>query len=649
MNYLLNYSKWKSLNEGLIWDVIEKEPIGGTTHKVKVKYLDGNSFKVKAVNDRDMVGADGSIDPTLMDGIIAFLKGHDATDFAREYPALQDLATFYKDNFFTVNVKKENDSKQVIVFTIQKRANFKGVTPETKVITDDKAAALAQAPEAKTLLAASDKSLTQNTAETTAAPGASAVKIEKPILLADLKGAAGKSGTPAYTAFDNAYVALINIKEISALPFFAELKKEIKAGQLGDTAVKFAQGVIAGFGLKDKYGDPLEIIDQSVADKIASLVAAPAATPQNSSRKYYLGLDGKAVYEQATPAATPAPTLPAGFNLEAFTKAVGGAAATTGDIKLPEGGLVKGTVAKGDAELKKAQQLIIDKLGVVLAKDPTFIKFKGYGADGNYGQTTEKMVAMAKAGFELKDTDGATITAELINKLLTDKITESYLDLRGNLFEKFNVEAATKTSSSYVPKKSDTVKKDDTKKDASPDATWFDNIKSNLETFGKLTVGTMTNGSKYYTLAPEGGDPDDYVNVFNNKRIIYPTKNQTYKGTVSADGTSITLDGGKKLALSAFLKNPAEAGSVDAAAEQGKQVWIASGNTEGFANVRMDSDSGNAVIYKHDDKSKSIGMLLGTTKDSKGYTWYTVRFPEAKNGYTQGRVRSDLVDLKAAK
>jgi hypothetical protein len=656
MNYLLNYSKWKSLNEGLIWDVIEKEPINGTTHKVKVKYLDGNSFKVKAVNDRDMVGADGSIDPTLMDGIVAFLKGHDSTDFAREYPALQDLATFYKDNFFTVNVKKENDNKQVIVFTIQKRANFKGVTPETKVIADDKAAALAQAPEAKTLLAASDKSLLQNTAETAAKPGASAVKIEKPMLLADLKGAAGKSGTPAYTAFDNAYVALMNIKEISALPFFAELKKEIKAGQLGDTAVKFAQGVIAGFGLKDKYGDPLEIIDQSVADKIASLVAAPAApaaTPQNSSRKYYLGLNGKAVYEQAAPAATPAaaPTLPAGFNLEAFTKIVGGqvAAVTTGDIKLPEGGLVKGTVAKGDAELKKAQQLIADKLGVVLAKDPTFIKFKGYGADGNYGPTTEKMVAMAKAGFELKDTDGATITAELINKLLTDKITESYLDLRGNLFEKFNVEAATKTSSSYVPKKSDTVKKDDTKKDDSPDATWFDNIKSNLETFGKLTVNTLTDGSKYYTLAPEGGDPDDYVNVFSNKRIIYPTKNQTYKGTVSADGTSITLDGGKKLALSAFLKNPAEAGSVDAAAEQGKQVWIASGNTEGFANVRMDSDSVNTLIYKHDDKSKSIGMLLGTTKDRKGYTWYTVLFPEAKDGYTQGRVRSDLVDLKAAK
>lgn len=527
MNYLLNYSKWKSLNEGLIWDVIEKEPIGGTTHKVKVKYLDGNSFKVKAVNDRDMVGADGSIDPTLMDGIVAFLKGHDSTDFSRQYPALQDLATFYKDNFFTVNVKKENDNKQVIVFTIQKRANFKGVTPETKVIADDKAAALAQAPEAKNLLAASDKSLTQNTAETAAKPGASAVKIEKPMLLADLKGAAGKSGTPAYTAFDNAYVALMNIKEISALPFFAELKKEIKAGQLGDTAVKFAQGVIAGFGLKDKYGDPLEIIDQSVADKIASLVAAPAATPQNSSRKYYLGLDGKAIYEQedkniiksdAAPAATPAATLPAGFNLEAFTKIVGGqvAAVTTGDIKLPADGLVKGTVAKGDAELKKVQQLIINKLGEVLAKDPVFIKFKGYGADGNYGPTTETMVATAKSGFELKDQDGSVITPELVNKLQAEDIKESYLDLRGNLFEKFNVEAATKTSSSYVPKKSNTVKKDDTKKEdtkaddtASPDTTALTEIDGKINVLVSSIQNFTSDKSKFSAFTSDWKGDDE--------------------------------------------------------------------------------------------------------------------------------------------
>ena len=475
---ILDYSKWKQIheskqmNEGLFWDVTETEPIGGTNHKVKVKYIDANSIKVKAVNDRDLVGEGGTVDQNLMDNVVIFLNGHDKTNFSREYPALQNMATFYKDNFFTYNVKKENDRRQVVVFSIQQRANFKGVTPETKLISDDAAAKLAQAPEAKAVLANSDKSLLQNTATTDNKPAVSAIKIEKPIAFSDLKGDAGKSGAPIFNAMDSTYAALKGVKEISSLPFFAKLKTELKAGQLGDTAISFAKGIVAGFGLKDKYDDPLEVIDQSVADKLAMF--APKTTTQNSSRKYYLGLNGKMLVEQAAPAATntaPVSAIPAGFDLKAFTDAVGGAAPTTGDIKLPEGGIKKAAAAKGDTELKKVQQLIIDKLGVVLAKDPTFIKFKGYGADGNYGPTTEKVVAMAKAGFELNDTDGSTVTADLINKLLTDKITESYLDLNGNLFEKFNVEAATKTSSTYAPntavkpavKKEDAAKPDEAK------------------------------------------------------------------------------------------------------------------------------------------------------------------------------------------
>lgn len=472
---ILGYSTWKQLheskeiNEGLFWDVTEKEPIGGTNHKVKVKYIDANSIKVKAVNDRDLVEEGGTVAQNLMDNIVAFLNSHDKTDFAREYPALQDLPTFYKDNFFTYNVKKENDRRQVVVFSIQKRANFKGVTPETKLMSDDAAAKLAQAPDAKTVLANSDKNLLQNTAAPDAKTSTSAVKIEKPIALSDLKGESGKSGTPAFTAIDDAYSSLKGVKEISALPFFAKLKAELKAGQLGDTAISFAKGIIAGFGLKDKYDDPIEVLNQSVVDKLAAFAPTPAATAQNSSRQYYLGLGGKRIFEQAAapaPTPAPAPALPAGFDLKAFTDAVGGAAPTTGDIKLPAGGLKKGSVAKGDAELIKAQQLIIDKLGVVLAKSPTFIKFKGYGADGNYGPTTEKMVAMAKAGFELKDTDGTTITAELINKLQTDKITESYIGLDGKLLEKFNVEAATKMETAYKPAASTGAATSATKKDA---------------------------------------------------------------------------------------------------------------------------------------------------------------------------------------
>ena len=500
MNYLLNYSKWKSLNEGLIWDVIEKEPIGGTTHKVKVKYLDGNSFKVKAVNDRDMVGADGSIDPTLMDGIVAFLKGHDSTDFSRQYPALQDLATFYKDNFFTVNVKKENDNKQVIVFTIQKRANFKGVTPETKVITDDKAAALAQAPEAKTLLATSDKSLLQNTAQTDTQTATGPVKLAAPIAIADIVNYTADS--PFFKMFDDAVAVMATSKVFTdkrATDLIGKVADELEAKKIGENSIKLVKGLMAGFGATtfvDKYGRTKEQtqINQDFINKITALVPK-APTAQNSSRNYYLGLNGKMIFEQA---AAPAFTLPADFKMEEFIKAISAGTPgelTTGDIKLPDGGLVKGKVAKGDAELIKAQQLIIKTLGEVLVKDPTFIKFKGYGADGNYGPTTEKMVAMAKSGFELKDQDGSVITAELINKLQTDRITESYLDLRGNLFEKFNVEAATKTASSYVPKKSTTVKKTDANTKKEDEKTSIQTTENKSIDLNKIATFDSTNKS----------------------------------------------------------------------------------------------------------------------------------------------------------
>jgi hypothetical protein len=134
--------------------------------------------------------------------------------------------------------------------------------------------------------------------------------------------------------------------------------------------------------------------------------------------------------------------------MEDFLKAIGGGEVTTGDIKLPDGGIKKATAAKKDPVVAQVQQLIIDKLGPFLADDPIFIKFKGYGADGNYGPTTESMIEIAKLACELKDEDGTVITSELVNKLQTGnkKIVESYLGLRGQLverlFEQFNVDAA---------------------------------------------------------------------------------------------------------------------------------------------------------------------------------------------------------------
>ena len=515
MYIISNFAKWKQLNEGLVWDITETEPIAGTNHKIKVKYLDGNSFKIKAVNDRDMVNPDGTIDPTLMDGIVAFLKGHDLTNFSREYPALQDLATFYKDSFFTYNVKKETDSKQVIVFSIQKRASFKGVTPETKILSDDAAAKLAQAPDAKAVLANSDKSLLNSTAEapaTAAATAAGMVKLAAPVLIADLSKLTAEM--PMFKAIDALVAGLATSKVFTdkkVLELINKSADELEASKIGDSTVLLVKGIIAGLGLgtfTDKYGraKPRTQITQEVVDKILALAPAPSAevTAQNSSRNRKF--TGKRINEQTAPV-TPAPVtpaLPANFKMEDFLKAIGGGEVTTGDIKLPDGGIKKATAAKKDPVVAQVQQLIIDKFSDGLATNPTFIKFKGYGADGNYGPTTEAMIEIAKIACDLKDEDGTVITSELVNKLQTGnkKIVESYLGLRGQLVERlveqFNFAAANARSSGKVStgnrgtvdKKADSEPKEEAKpeptEEAKPDDSKSTSIK--LEEISKVKV-----------------------------------------------------------------------------------------------------------------------------------------------------------------
>lgn len=596
MYIISNFAKWKHLNEGLFWDVVEKEPVNGTTHKVKVKYLDGNSFKVKAVNDRDMVGADGSIDPTLMDGIVAFLKGHDVTDFARQYPALQDLATFYKDSFFTYNVKKETDNKQVIVFSIQKRASFKGVTPETKILSDDAAAKLAQAPDAKAVLANSDKSLLNSTAEkpaAAAAPVAGSVKLDSPVLIADLSKLTAEM--PMFKAIDGLVAGLATSKMFTdkkALELINKSADELEASKIGDSTVSLINGIIAGLGLgtfTDKYGraKPRTQITQEVADKILALAPAPSAevTAQNSSRNRKV--TGKRINEQAAdkpaaPAApvTATPALPANFKMEEFLKAIGGGEVTTGDIKLPEGGIQKATAAKGDAVLKLVQQLIIDKLGAVLADDATFTKFKGYGADGNYGPTTEKVITMAKAGFELKDQDGAVITPELVNKLQTDKITESYLGLRGQLVETFNVGAAKAASSGKastgntgsVDKKSDEVKSDDSKsvsdevikmlRDASQVMSDYYKNKGNFTEYkGGINDDEDKAVSEIFGSGVEDTSSWWYRNIWNKYVIQAKAKIDTIKDTVVS--AALTKEYNKFASLYTNLKTKTVGGTDD--------------------------------------------------------------------------------------
>lgn len=560
MYIIQNFKKWSALNEGLFWDVVEREPIGGTMHKVKVKYLDANSFKVKAVNDADLSAADGSMDPRLMDAIVNFLKTHDGTDFARQYPSLADLAAFYKDNFFTFNVKKENDRRQVVVFTIQKRANFKGVTPEIKVVSDDKAAALAQAPEAKTLLAQSDKAIAQNTAEKPAEKpaekaAAGSLKLEKPIVIADLANQTADS--PIFKMFDSVVASLATSKLFTdkrATDLIDKVADELEAQKIGENSIKLVKALMAGFGTTtyvDKYGrtKPQTQITQETVDKLMAFV--PKTTAQNSSRQYGLGVRTKYIFEQGTPApaapaaTTPAQTasapakltLPADFKMEEFIKSIAGEAPKTettfdtGDIKIPDGGIKYGV--KGDADVKKVQQLMLDKLGVVLGDDPDYKALKKATATGNYLSITKKMVEKTKAGFELKDTDGSTITAELVHKLRTDGITESYLGLDGRIYEKFNVEAAKKVSSggvatSTVPAKQsteDAKKSEDAKKTADSKTEAASGAKPKTDADLKADVDTLVD------------DLDDLVTTDNLTSILNILKK--YRDAKAVDESDI--------------------------------------------------------------------------------------------------------------
>lgn len=475
-NYIISdFAKWQKLNEAEFPG--RTKQTAGFGQKIVGIPVDETSFKIKIINDLDVIDAAGKLTAGGWTSLLTWIKAQ--PKWLPYYPGLNDLTK----NFVIYAVNKDNDRKQLITFTVMSRTSAPGLPATVQTVKQEELTALIKDASAANILADASKKAEDKKVDTTV-PAAADTKTEqtagytitKPVPFENLKTLG--SDQALFKVVKDLFISLRAVPEIAKLPFFPKVKAEIKAGKIGDSSITLLKGLAAGFKLEDDLGDPLEEVNQDLLNKIAMFTkksATPAPTAKNE-RAYYLGLDGRSIFEQTTsvlsPTPAPAPTpaanspksvdvattsLPTGFNLADFIKVVGDVVAeaptlTTGDIKLPKEGIVRGVVAKKDPELIKAQQLLLDKLGLVLSDDPTYTKFKKYGADGDFGPTTEKIVAMAKAGFELKDTDGSVITAELINKLLTDKITESYLKLDGSLFEKFNVDAAKSKSKAYIPK-----------------------------------------------------------------------------------------------------------------------------------------------------------------------------------------------------
>jgi hypothetical protein len=670
-NYLItNYAKWQKLSEAQ--SPGKTKQTAGMGQRVVGIPVNQQSFKIKIIQDLNVTDSAGKLTDSGWKAILNWIKQQ--PKWLPYYPGLGDL----KNNFVIYSINKDTDRKQLITFTISPRTAAPGLPENVQIVRkEDIATVISDASKAKVL--ADTSATASNTQVDTKTPAAqtSQIKLADPLTFEQLKSVS--SNQPVFTAFKNAYLNMWKKPEFANLAVMPKLKSEIKeAGKLGDAAVALAKGIIAGFNLVDEYDDDIKVVDQQVIDKLALFTTQPTA--QNSSRKYFLGLGVNAVYEQTImpgqeePGASGEPTaqgqvttgLPAGFDLAAFISAVEQGAASSeqalGDIKLPEGGLKKGSVAKGDTELKKFQELVIKTFAKKLAGDELYKKFAGFGADGDYGPTTEKMVGKLKKAFELPDKDGTTITAELITKINTNKIDEGvYLGLNSKLVEQFNMEAYNEPYTPVSKKKEakkEEPKKEETKKDGSVKLTTADQaaIQEIIKGFGAHTELQFTTDTKepviYFKGAKKAGI--DYGFIFNNSKVKYVTSaGRKYWGKYNSDTSKVKFDNGKEFSLEDVASGKVGdiLSSQDSGDVQGKKAYIAK-DGEGFVNVRRNAMvTGSNLIYKHEDKSKPIGLVISTAvaKSTKigDKTWYKVQFPEKVKASEYGWVRSDTVDLKS--
>ena len=503
-NYIVtDFAKWKSINEAE--SPGRTKQTAGMGQRVVGIPIDPTSFKIKIVRDLDVLDPNGKLTPAGFNSIISWIKQQ--PKWLPYYPALGDLSK----NILIYSVNKDNERKQVIVFAIQPKPQ--GAPAEVQFVHKDEVATLG-AGKATVLDAAIRNA--ENKPEPKPDPKdpdvtSGSVKVPTPLTFDQLKMLT--QGQPLFGAIDSAYLNMVKMPEFANLPIMPKLKAELKAGKLGDSAVSLVKGIIAGFNLLDKYGDPVDTVNQQVADKLSLFSGKVAA--QNASRSYFLGLGAKSIFEQTVldkekdtpnpggagnPGGSPNPggagtgSLPAGFNLDAFVTALGGTSTESlGDIKLPEGGFKKGSVAKGDAEFKKFQQLVINKFAKKLANNALYKKFAKFGADGDYGQTTEKMVAALKGALGASEKDGKVVTSELITKINTNKIDEAiYLGLNSRLVEQFDMGEFEETEKVYTPVKP----KGKEKEKADPKK---EEVKGDAKKASELLKGASEAIKKYYS------------------------------------------------------------------------------------------------------------------------------------------------------
>lgn len=524
------------------WGPGRTKQTAGMGQRVVGVPIDANTFKIKVIRDAKILDSTGKLIPDGWPLLVNWLKGQ--VKWPQFYPALNDLAKY----IFVYNTNKNTDNRQVITFAIQPRPE--GLDAKVQAIEKEDLAKFIKDP--KSLAATQAAILGAEKKEMPADPKKETSKLEKSIALTDIGKIA--QSDPTYKLIKDIYLKLLKDPDVAKQDSFKKAKSEIKAGKLGNNTSILVSALIAGFGLKDEYGDPIDSITPELFNKMQSIIGEVKESKVltfNSWNKLNEDVDVE------------------GFDNDAFIVALGGSKKlNTGDIKLPDGGIVKGSVAKGDAELKKVQKLIIDKLSPVLSGNSIFSKFVKYGADGDFGPTTETVVAMAKSGYGLSDKNGKVITSELIDALNTKKVSESASVMRFESFaeidEQFDVNAAIDTSKSYsskIPSKSkDKVeKKEASKKEENDSSSLISAIEELLLSANQAIDSKYKDEDFFKEYKSATGDDEDkavselFGNDYNDKQSWWYNEIRK-KYTIPAYSKLIKLEALNKDAYSILME-----------------------------------------------------------------------------------------------
>jgi hypothetical protein len=409
-----DFGNWKRVNED---DLPGRERERGGGAKVVAIPIDVNTLKLKLVRESDVINAEGKLTIRGFDAILNWIKSQG--EIIRYYNKLNDLTA----NIVVYSVSKDNERKQILLFKIYSKNDFKptdptqsGINSQVRFVREDE---LQKAISGTVLNVANLSDLTDQDKQNQGKSKAAGFKFPFP--------SASILNSIDQKVIDFIIIAYYKIKKdprVAADPIMNKVRAEAKAGKLGIASQLFIQALNAGFNIQDdKFRDEFEVdITQTLYDKINYI-------PE--SREVYLGLSGSMIVEAESP------EIP-GFDTDAFLAVAKQLMPDTGDIKVPEGGFTEGMQA--NPELAKFQSLLyryLKKPFAGLADYANFAAKKGDGAGGkpvgNYGKTTSALVLLVKQSLDnpvwSADRNGKSISAEFVKRIQDEiaakKLTES--------------------------------------------------------------------------------------------------------------------------------------------------------------------------------------------------------------------------------